>query len=461
MPAAPTQKPVTDSDGSPADRIPRLSLMMGWWSLVSAMFYLYIAGLVASTVGFTDTVIGLLLTIAVFGLVNRALAGYAIDTGFGVERFSQLLFGKVGSVLATLVFAATALYYGVFEGSIIAATLEAYTRDSLGWSINVWYFIVVAYATPLVFGGVRNWLDKLNGLLLPLYAAGLVAAVVVAAVSGEPAGWTGSGAQDGVPFASGGPGWLMAFGIYMGVWILMMYTVDFAQLGRPQDRRFHTTVTFGWVFYAVTFLINGLVGIFLSHALRSFVGSTVSEGGVAVALTHVMGIWAVLLVFVSQTRINTANYFLASSNLEILGRMVFRLRLPRVVWVLVGSAIIFLIMLTNVFSYILTALNWQGVLVTGWVAIALTHVTLDRLQGIDPAQAETRTTRMVSLPGVVGWSTGSLVGLAVLETGPAWATTWGPILTAVCASGVYATLRAVTGAKGSSLPQTDAVTTTA
>ncbi|MEV5011701.1 hypothetical protein AB0K74_16455 [Streptomyces sp. NPDC056159] len=461
MPAAPTQKPVTDSDGSLADRIPRLSLMMGWWSLVSAMFYLYIAGLVASTVGFTDTVIGLLLTVAVFGLVNRALAGYAIDTGFGVERFSQLLFGKVGSVLATLVFAATALYYGVFEGSIIAATLEAYTRDSLGWSINVWYFIVVAYATPLVFGGVRDWLDKLNGLLLPLYAAGLVAAVVVAAVSGEPAGWTGSGAQDGVPFASGGPGWLMAFGIYMGVWILMMYTVDFAQLGRPQDRRFHTTVTFGWVFYAVTFLINGLVGIFLSYALRSFVGSTVSEGGVAVALTHVMGIWAVLLVFVSQTRINTANYFLASSNLEILGRMVFRLRLPRVVWVLVGSAIIFLIMLTNVFSYILTALNWQGVLVTGWVAIALTHVTLDRLQGIDPAQAETRTTRMVSLPGVVGWSTGSLVGLAVLETGPAWATTWGPILTAVCASGVYATLRAVTGAKGSSLPQTDAVTTTA
>ncbi|MFG2563393.1 purine-cytosine permease family protein [Streptomyces sp. NPDC048496] len=459
MPAAPTQKPVTDSDGSHADRIPRLSLMMGWWSLVSAMFYLYIAGLVASTVGFTDTVIGLLLTVAVFGLVNRALAGYAIDTGFGVERFSQLLFGRVGSVLATLVFAATALYYGVFEGSIIAATLEAYTRDSLGWSINVWYFIVVAYATPLVFGGVRNWLDKLNGLLLPLYAAGLVAAVVVAAVSGEPAGWTGSGAQDGVPFAAGGPGWLMAFGIYMGVWILMMYTVDFAQLGRPQDRRFHTTVTFGWVFYAVTFLVNGLVGIFLSHALRSFVGSTVSEGGVAVALTHVMGIWAVLLVFVSQTRINTANYFLASSNLEILGSVVFRLRLPRVVWVLVGSAIIFLIMLTNVFSYILTALNWQGVLVTGWVAIALTHVAMDRHQGVDPAQAETRTTRMVSLPGVVGWGAGSLVGLVVLETGPAWATTWGPILTAVCACGVYATLRAVTGAKGSPLPETDAVTT--
>ncbi|GHB87951.1 allantoin permease [Streptomyces umbrinus] len=459
MPAAPTQNSERENGGSPAGRIPRLSLMMGWWSLVSAMFWLYIAGLVASVVGFTNTVIGLVLTVAVYGLVNKALAGYAIDTGFGVERLSQLLFGKVGSVLATLVFAATALYYGVFEGSIIAATLEAYTRDSLGWSMNVWYFIVVAYATPLVFGGVRNWLDKLNGLLLPLYTAGLIAAVIVAAVSGKPAGWTGFGPHASIPFASGGPGWLMAFGIYMGVWILMMYTMDFAQLGRPQDRRFHTTVTFGWVFYSVTFLVNGLVGIFLSHALRSFVGSTVSEGGVAVALTHVMGIWAVLLVFVSQTRINTANYFLASSNLEILGRTVLRLRLPRGVWVVIGSVIMFLIMLTDVFSYILTALNWQGVLVTGWVAIALTHVALDKRQGVDPAQAETRTVRTVSLPGVIGWGAGSLVGLVVLEAGPVWASTWGPILTAVCAAGTYAALRTALGTKGSPVPETDAVTT--
>jgi hypothetical protein len=439
MPAAP------GDDTGLADRIPKFSLMMGWWSLVSAMFYLYIAALVASLVGFVDAVIGLVLTVVVYGLVNRALSGYAIDTGFTVERFSRVLFGKIGSVMATLVFAATALYYGVFEGSIIAVTLEAYTRETLGWPINVWYFVVVAYATPLVFGGVRNWLDRLNGVLLPLYALGLGAAVVVAAVSGAPEGWTAFGAQDAIPVASGGPGWLMAFGIYMGVWILMMYTVDFARLGRPQDRRFHGTVTFGWVFYAFTFLVNGLVGIFLSHALRDVVGSTVSEGGVAVALTQVMGIWAVLLVFVSQTRINTANYYLASSNLEVLGRTVLRLRLPRTAWVLVGSVIMFLIMLTNVFSYILTALNWQGVLVTGWVAIALTHVAMDRRGGVDPRTVDTERVRFVALPGVVAWVSASVIGLVVLEAAPAWASTWGPIFTAVSAAAGYAALRALTG----------------
>jgi hypothetical protein len=245
------------------------------------------------------------------------------------------------------------------------------------------------------------------------------------------------------------------------VWILMMYTVDFARLGRPQDRRFHGTVTFGWVFYAFTFLVNGLIGIFLSHALRDVVGSTISEGGVSVALTQVMGIWAVLLVFVSQTRINTANYYLASSNLEVLGRTVLRVRMPRVAWVLIGSTIMFLLMLTNVFSYILTALNWQGVLVTGWVAIALTHIVLDRREGVDARTTETEHVRLVSLPGVAAWIGASVIGLVVLEAAPAWASTWGPILTAVSAAGAYAGLRALTGTRSSQLPDSAAAAATA
>jgi purine-cytosine permease-like protein len=439
------------TDTTDAERIPRGSLMMGWWAMVSAMFYLYIAGLVASFVGFTDAVIGLALTVVAYGLVNKLLSGYAIDTGFTVEKVSRVMFGKVGSVLATLVFAATAIYYGVFEGSIIAATFEAYTRESLGWSINIWYLVVVLYSAPLVFGGVRNWLDRVNGVLLPLYAVGLVAAVIMAAMKGEPAGWTSFGPQAEVPVSAGGPGWLMAFGIYMGVWILMMYTVDFARMGRKEDRGFHGNVTFGWVFYSITFFLNGLIGIFLAHALRDHVGAEISEGGVAVALTQVMGIWAVLLVWISQTRINTANYFLASSNLETFGRSLLRVRLPRVVWVLVASTIMYMLMLTNVFSYLLQALNWQGVLVTGWVAIAVTHILIDRRQRVDPEYAEADHIRIVSLPGVGAWVVSSVLGLALLEAGPVWASTWGPILTAVTASGLYAVLRLATGVDSSAV----------
>ncbi|WP_370890729.1 cytosine permease [Janibacter sp. GXQ6167] len=434
-------------DDRRVERIPRLSLMMGWWSLVSAMFYIYIAALVASVVGTRQAVIGLVVTVALYGLINRTLSRYAIRTGFTVELLSRVIFGKVGSALAILVFAATALYYGVFEGSIIAVTLEAYTRDALGWPIAVWYLIVVAYSTPLVFGGVRNWLDRLNGVLLPLYLLGLVAAVIVAAVKGRPEGWTGFGSAEGLPISAGGPGWLFAVGVYMGVWILMMYTVDFARLGRREDAGFHGTVTFGWVFYTLAFLVNGVIGIFLSHALRDYVGAAVTEGGVAVALTQVMGIFAVILVWISQTRINTANYYLASVNLESFGTSVLRIRAPRVVWVLVGSAIMYLLMLTNVFSYLLKALSWQGVLVTSWVAIALVHIAMDRRDGVDPDGLEVRMDRIkaVSLPGIIASVVSAVLGLAIIEIAPPWATTWGPIVTAVTAAALYAGLRLASG----------------
>ena len=42
------------------------------------------------------------------------------------------------------------------------------------------------------------------------------------------------------------------------------------------------------------------------------------------------------------------------------------------------GALVYLIMLTDVLSYILRALNWQGVFVVAWVGIALTHIVLTR-----------------------------------------------------------------------------------
>ena len=37
--------------------------------------------------------------------------------------------------------------------------------------------IVFCYSVPLVFGSVQHWLDKFNGVLLPFYLLGLLAAV--------------------------------------------------------------------------------------------------------------------------------------------------------------------------------------------------------------------------------------------------------------------------------------------
>lgn len=217
-------------------------------------------------------------------------------------------------------------------------------------------------------GGVATWLDKINGILLPFYIVGLVAVVAAATFKqGYPSGWL-----DTVPTTGPLPGWLTSYLIYMGVWVMMMYTFDYARLGKPRDARFHGTVTFGWVFYFFTFGVNGLVGIYI---LSSW-GIAGSESGVVQAIINSLGFAGVLLILISQTRINTANYYLASSNLQVLADRLLGITSPRAVWVLVAGILAYLFMLTDVLSYLLKALAWQGVLVTAWVAIALVHIAI-------------------------------------------------------------------------------------
>lgn len=398
---------------------------MAWWAVFSAMFWIYVAVASAGAVGVANTLIGMVLTIITYGVINLVLSRFAARTGLTVSLFSRTLFGLVGSALASLIFAATALYYAVFEGSIIAVAFQQF----FGGSMVIWYAIVVIYAVPLALGGVQNWLDKLNGLLLPLYLVGLIAVVVASTLkTGVPTDWIGSAAA-----SSAMPGWLTSYLIYMGVYIMMMYTFDYARLGRERDERFLGTVTFGWVFYAFTFGLNGLVGIYIMSAWKL----QASETGVVQAFISSLGVVGLLVILISQTRINTANYFLASENLSAFASRVFRLNLPRSVWVVICGALAFLLMLTDVLSYLLKALAWQGVFVTAWVAIALVFIGLNRKkQGLVP---DIRPTNLKAISSGAGaWVLASAAGISLTEQ-TLWplAAQLAPVITMALAAGFY------------------------
>lgn len=414
----------------------RSSLTMAWYSLVSAMFFLYIAASLATAYGTGNALIGLGLAVIVYGTINAVISRFAARTGLTVALFSRAILGRAGATLATLVFAATAIYYAVFEGSIIGVALHAY----FGGNLSLWYLVVVLYSVPLVIGGVRRWLDKLNGVLLPVYWTGLICAVVWAtAVNGVPEGLFADAGGTQIGLGAGGPAWLACFGAYTGVFVLMMYTMDFARLAKVEDARYHATVTFGWVYYLLAFGVNGVIGIYLVYAT----GSDSTEGGVAVGIVGLMGVFGVILVWVSQTRINTANYYLASSNLEAFSARALHVHLPRWAWTTVAGVIIYLLMLTPVLEYLLVALAWQGALVTGWVAITLVHIALDRHRGIAPESVEFRPGRVrrVWTPGLVAWAASAAVGIVMIESGLPWATTWSSIVTFMLAGVLYGALR--------------------
>jgi hypothetical protein len=434
-------------EGNDEDQMSRGSLSMAWYGVASAMFFVYIGAAMAVAYGTVNAVIGLVLTIIVYGLINRVLAKYAINNRTTVALFSRTILGTAGSSIATIIFALVAIYYAVFEGSIVAYAFQT----AFGGPTWMWYLIVVIYSTPLILGGARKFIDKLNGWLLPIYLGGLIAAVIWAGVQyGFTDTWLTQQAGPAVPLALGGPGWLATFAGYMGVWIMMMFTMDYAALGKRKDIKFHQRWSFGWVFYIVAYGFSAFVGIFLTFTIP---GMKVSETGVAGGLVSMMGILGLIVVFVSQTRINTANYYLGAANLKSFGERVFRVKLPNLVWVLISSLIIFLLMLLPIVQYILLALAWQGVLVTAWVAIALTHILLNRGQNEEHGMLGDVHYRSFNNSGLIAWVVATVIGIVMLQLGsinPDLAgvgATWGPILTALVGAAMYAILWKATSAR--------------
>jgi purine-cytosine permease-like protein len=287
---------------------------------------------------------------------------------------------------------------------------------------------------------VRTWLDRLNGFLLPFYAIAL-AAVLIWALADK-------GYHGFLPDAKAAPGttlpWLQAFSAYMGVWILMMFTMDFARLARPADETYHRAITFGWLYYVLTFGVNGLIGILLVSTFGiSFEELAGQESALPVSIVGLTGLLGVLLIVITQMRINTVNLYLASTNFQSFFSRVLRLNLPRTAWVVFACVVGYLMMLTNVFSYVFDALNYQGIAIVAWVGVALAHANYLRRSRQEFDHVEFRPGRIppYNPGGIAAWVAATAIGVILKiadTTGSQFFELWGLPLTFAIAFGVYA-----------------------
>lgn len=416
-----TRSPVPQSA-----RMSRFCLTMAWWSVCSAMFWLVVSATLAIHYGTVNTLIGLGLSALCYSLINAVISRHAIRTGLSVGLFSQTLLGRSGAALATLIFFATAIYYGVFEGSVIAVAIQGYFPSL---TLNQAYLLVVLYSVPLVLGSVQRWLDKLNGVLLPFYLLGLAAAVLMTLNTyGYSHAWLQLGPEGGAP----ADGWWRCFSYFMGVWILMMYTWDYARMGKEEDADYHARFNFGLPFYAFTFLINGVVGIFLAASIPT--DGPVTEVSVVLALLKLMGLAGLAFVWVSQTRINTANFYLATINLQSCLEKGLGLRLPKLACGVLVGVVVYLLMLTNVFEFILQALAYQGIFVVAWVGLALSHIFFDP----GTVRYGEQAPRLRSA-GLGAWLAAAGLGIGCMMAGEQWSNLSAP-LSFVTAFGLYSLL---------------------
>ena len=388
------------------------------------MFYIVVGASLALSYGARNALIGMLLSVISYGLVNSVLSRFAIRSGLSVALFSRLLFGSAGACLATLIFFSTAIYYAVFEGSVIAVALN-HLYPQLAYPVAA--LVVVLYSVPLILGSVQHWLDKFNGVLLPVYLGGLLVAVGLSINRyGYQPQWLDFGPETPSAF-----GWWDCFVAYMGVWILMLFTFDYARFGKTEDAGYHGRWNFGMPFYAVTFLLNGAAGIYLVSSIPH--EGALNEVSVVLAILQLMGLWGLLFVWATQTRINTANYYLATLNMQAFF-VRFGLRGSYLMWALVVGVIVYILMLADVFGYLLKALAYQGIFVVAWVGVALAQIlygrsdiaALDRVPAFNPA-------------GLTAWFGATALGLALMFAGGSVSSFSAP-LTAIVAFGLQAGL---------------------
>ncbi|PJM90185.1 purine-cytosine permease family protein [Achromobacter ruhlandii] len=385
-----------------ADRMGRFPLTMAWWAVCSAIFYIVVGATLALNYGARNAIIGMVLSVISYGLINAVISRYAIRTGQSVALFSRSVFGTSGAALATLIFFATAIYYAVFEGSVMAVAAHHMFPAVPYWAFAL---LVVVYSVLLIFGSVQRWLDKFNGVLLPFYLGGLLLAVALATREyGYSDAWLAFGPPGG-PVAGG---WWDAYVYYMGVWILMMFTFDYARFGRREDARYHGRYNFGMPFYLVTFLLNGVAGIYLVAIIPG--DGALSEVSVVLALLKLMGLGGLFFVWVTQTRINTANYYLATINMQAFFARFGQARLSKAAWAVIVGAVSYALMLFDVFAYLLQALAYQGIFVVAWVAVALVHIL-----AVDEAAPARGGGSAYNRRGLGAWFAGAAGGLVLMH----------------------------------------------
>lgn len=202
-------------------------------------------------------------------------------------------------------------------------------------------------------------------------------------------------------------------------------------------------MTFGWLFYLLAFLVNGLLGILLVSTFGiDFAQLAGQESALPVEIVGLTGLLGLALIVITQMRINTVNLYLASTNLQSFFSRLFRLNLPRTVWVVVACGIGYLLMLTNVFSYVLDALNYQGIAIVAWVGVALAHVNYLRGHHLKLDGLEFRPGRIPPFNpgGIAAWVLATAVGLVLKiadTTTSQFFDTWGLLITFALAFGAY------------------------
>ena len=352
-------------------RVPSTWRWSAWecvWALSgisTAMAFPLTAGLLVMFYGAPATLTAVVLTCSYAAVGVYLNARKAANEGAAIELISKHTFGFKGAAFEIVLYGFLGVLYFSLEGHVMSAALSEELPILPYWASAA---IICVRFIPLCLYGMQ-FLTRFQSVTAWLYALGVVLVFVglwrgwSAQVSGTLAAHDWWNTNPGsVPYS-----WrsvLGAFGAMSGVLgaIMMLLCPSTARCARRSQAGKAAILMslFGAVFplgLAMTF------GVYLVAAS----GGSIPDPGVSIP--RLLGVWGLLLVVLTQLRVNVINVYFGTTALENFASQIFQARWSRVK--LLGPFMLcaYLLLISPFLAYFGTIMTMLSVFLVNWVSV--------------------------------------------------------------------------------------------
>ncbi|MDB6086506.1 MAG: HpdK, partial [Gammaproteobacteria bacterium] len=373
-------------------RVPATWRWSAWDSLwafsgiSTALVFALTGGLLVTFYGGPAVVTATLLTFVFTAAGAYLMATKAAEEGAVVELISKHTFGFKGAAYEIVIYGILGVVYFSLEGHVMSAALSE-VIPALPYAVSA--AIVCLAFIPLSLYGMQ-FLTRFEAATVWLYGLGmvLVAYAVYAGwskdLSGAVAGrdwWSVN--PNGVPFT-----WQAVFGAFgtiagvLGA-ILVLLCTDMARFARRAEAR-KAGLLISLVGVTVPLVVAMLFGVYLVAASA---GKIADPG---VALPRLLGAGGLLLVVLTQVRINVVNVYFGTTALENFTQQVFQVKWTRQKLLIPFMSLAYLLLISPLLNYFSTVMTMLSVFLVNWAAVLLGDLLLVRKRHGIPTWAEFR-----------------------------------------------------------------------
>ena len=412
------------------------------------------------TYGTLNALLAIVFAAIIIFLTGIPLAYYAARYNIDLDLITRGAgFGYYGSVITSIIFASFTFIFFALEGSIMAQGLQ------LGLHLPLWlgYLLSTLLVIPLVVYGMKA-LSQLQIWTTPLWLI-LMIGPVVALLWQQPTllqqfyHFAGKQGQTGIDMASV----MLGAGICLSLIMQIGEQIDYLRFmpakTRENSRSWWIAVLSAGPGWVVLGALKQAIGAFLGFYLLSFapaINSTEPVQQFNAAFHQMLPGWlaltlAVVLVVISQIKINVTNAYSGSLSWTSAYTRIRRHYPGRIVFVLVNLAIALALMEGNMFAVLGNILGFYSNFAIAWVTVVAIDIAVNKyLLQLSPKLPEYRKgmlyrfnpVGMVAFLGAAGLSIAAFFGLL----GP-FLMPYSPLIALAVAAGLTPLMAIVTGGK--------------